>query len=422
MQRVAWWVAGIAFCTALAPGCSGGPRPGTESGCDSTHVRNLTDAATVQGAAGGGTASGIRDPFAALWQAVTVYERITAQGGWPTLPDSTRLRIGDSAPAVAALKRRLTVTGDLQASFLNPIRRHWNRNRFDAETEAALRRFQERHGLEPDGILGPRTRAALDVPAEVRAWQLRANLWRAQHAPQLGPGRVIVVNIPDYRLRGFEDGRSVLDMRVVVGTADDPTPSFSDLMTYVVFRPYWNIPTSIALEEIVPQIQRDSRVLQRKDLEVVVAASRDSVLADSVAVDWSRFETSGYMLRRRPGRRNPLGDVKFMFPNQYSVYLHDTPQDNLFRKKHRTFSHGCVRVEAPVDLGEFVLRGTPGWDRESIGDAMWVGETQTVSLPQPIPTHIVYWTAWVDDAGRVQFRDDIYHLDRAVAGDVASVP
>ena len=117
------------------------------------------------------------------------------------------------------------------------------------------------------------------------------------------------------------------------------------------------------------------------------------------------------MPRRRPGGRNPLGDVKFMFPNQYSVYLHDTPQDNLFRKKGRTFSHGCVRVEKPLDLAEFVLRDAAGWDRDSIGVAMWAGDTQTVHLPEPIPTHIVYWTAWVDDAGRVQFRDDIYHLD-----------
>jgi murein L,D-transpeptidase YcbB/YkuD len=394
MQRAAWWVVWIAACTPLAAGCS----------------RDDSRAP--------------RAPLAALWQAIAVYERIAARGGWPSLPDSTpaRVRIGDAGPVIAVLECRLAATGDLERSVLDPIRWRWGRNRFDVETEAALRRFQERHGLEPDGVLGPRTKAALDVPAAARAWQMRANLWRAQHAPQLGPGRVIVVNTPDYRLYGYEDARVVVDMRVVVGTADDPTPSFSDLMTYVVFRPFWNIPASIALEEIVPQIRRDPRVLERRNLEVVVAAVRDSVLADSVAVDWSRFDRSGYTLRGRPGRRNPLGDVKFMFPNQYSVYLHDTTRDDLFRKKQRTFSHGCVRVEKPVDLAEFVLHGTPGWDRESICNAMWVGETQTVSLSQPIPTHIVYWTAWVDEAGRVQFRDDIYGLDGAMGGDGAVVP
>jgi murein L,D-transpeptidase YcbB/YkuD len=369
-----------------------------------------------------GTTKEIHQGCAALWQAVTTYERIAAQGGWPTLPDTVRLRAGDSGPAVAILERRLEATGDLHLSHLDRIGRGWRRNRFDAETEAALRRFQERHGLDPDGVVGPRTKAALDVPAAVRVQQLRANLWRAQQAPQLAAGRAIVVNIPDFRLRAYEGERAVLEMRVIVGTSEDPTPSFSDRMTYVVFRPHWNVPTSIAVEEIVPQIRVDPQVLQRKNLEVVVASARDSVLPDSVTVDWSRFERSGYALRRRPGRRNPLGDVKFMFPNEHSVYLHDTPSDGYFRWKRRMFSHGCIRVEKPVDLAEFVLRGVPGWDRASIGNAMWVSETQTVRLPQPIPTHIVYWTAWIDEGGRVQFRDDIYKLDPPVVGETASLP
>jgi murein L,D-transpeptidase YcbB/YkuD len=187
MHRAAWWVVWIAACTPLATGCSrDDSKPGTKPGCDSIPGRGSTeirraadsDAARVRGAADG-------DRFASLWQAVGIYERIAARGGWPTLSDSASLRVGDTGPVVALLKRRLTATGDLPRSLVDPIPWRRNRKRFDAETEAALRRFQERHGLEPDGILGPRTRAALDVPAAVRAWQLRANLWRAQHAPQL---------------------------------------------------------------------------------------------------------------------------------------------------------------------------------------------------------------------------------------------
>jgi len=426
MQRAAWCVVWIALCAALATSC--GPDDTsltTEPMRDSTREARFAGtpqdsnsvAAPVDNGAGGAATNASQDRLAALWQALTVYERISAAGGWPALPENARLRIGDTGPVVPVLKRRLAATGDLRRSFFERVRHPLSRKLFDAQTETALRRFQERHGLEPDGILGPQTRAALDVPAALRVQQLRSNLWRAQHAPQLGAGRAIIVNIPDYHLHGYEAGHPVLDMRVVVGTADDPTPSFSALMTYVVFRPFWVVPTSIALEEIVPNIQRDPRVLQRKNLEVVVAGALDSVLADSATVDWARFETSGYMLRRRPGGRNPLGDVKFMLPNEYSVYLHDTPQENLFRKEDRTFSHGCVRVEKPLDLAEFVLRGTPGWERDSISTAMWVGQTRTVHLPEPIPTHLVYWTAWVDDRGRVQFRDDVYHLDGVTGGE-----
>src|SRR5262245_23949168 len=277
MQRAVLWIVWIAVCIPPASGWSGdGSNTAAESGqrdssCTQGSVGSSgftpSNPAPAQEAAGAGAADANGERLAALWRAVAVYERIAARGGWPTLPDSTRLELGDKTPVVAVLKRRLVATGDLPHSFLDPIRRFTTRNLFDVETENALRRFQKRHGLEPDGKLGRRTLAALDVPAATRATQLRSNLWRAQHAPSLGPGRAILVNIPDYRLRGYENGRAVLEMRVVVGTTDDPTPAFSDLMTYVVFRPYWKVPTSIAVEEIVPQIRRDPRVLQWRNLE-----------------------------------------------------------------------------------------------------------------------------------------------------------
>jgi murein L,D-transpeptidase YcbB/YkuD len=207
-------------------------------------------------------------------------------------------------------------------------------------------------------------------------------------------------------------------MRVVVGTEYNPTPAFSDTMTFIVFRPYWNIPESIVLEEMLPQLQRDPSSLQKKGIEAYAGAGDKARRVDLDDIDAARFATSGYRLRQRPGPRNSLGNVKFMLPNAHNIYLHDTPSDGLFEATDRSFSHGCVRVEKPLELAAFVLRDKPEWDREAIRAAMVGGDDdRTVSLAHPVPVHIVYLTAWVDPDGTVQFRDDVYGRDETAFSD-----
>jgi murein L,D-transpeptidase YcbB/YkuD len=348
------------------------------------------------------------EDFARLPEAISHYERIAVQGGWPSIVTGPRLELGSVGPRVDVLRQRLERSGDLQADRRGP-----NGNRFDAALQAAVRRFQARHGLTADGIVGQQTIEALDVSAAERLRQLRANIGRATIAPPATNGRAIVVNIPEYRLRAYDNGQPVLSMRVVVGNEYNPTPAFDDTMTFLVFRPYWNIPESIALEEMLPQLQRDPRVLKKKGIEAYTGEGEKTRTVDLEKIDAKDFATSGYLLRQRPGPQNPLGNVKFMLPNSYNIYLHDTPSDGLFQATDRNFSHGCVRVANPIELAEFALRGNPEWNGKAIRAAMADGDHRTVSLPQPIPVHIVYRTAWVAPNGVVEFRDDIYRLDVA---------
>jgi murein L,D-transpeptidase YcbB/YkuD len=222
--------------------------------------------------------------------------------------------------------------------------------------------------------------------------------------------RHVLVNVPSYQMQVVEGEKPVLAMRVIVGAPDTPTPLFSDNMTYVVFSPYWNIPESILREETLPRLAEDPEYLARNNMEVV-GTSGDVV--DAAAVDWSDDEaTKGLRFRQAPGPENALGLVKFIFPNHFSVYLHDTPGDALFKKPQRAMSHGCIRVEQPVALAEYVLAGRESWNGPRILKAMNAKEEQSVTLKDPLPVHIGYWTAWVEEDGGVTFTDDPYGLDR----------
>jgi murein L,D-transpeptidase YcbB/YkuD len=344
--------------------------------------------------------------YAALKKVLARYREVAAKGGWSTLPAGTTLRPGRPDPQVAALRAHLVATGDLEPSALAPSATPASTaSVFDAATREALKHFERRHGLAPDGRLDREVLAALNVPVEERIRQIELNLERWRWLPDTLGDRYVLVNIPTYHLTAVDHGQVALQMRVVTGKQDSPTPIFSDEMTTVVFSPYWNVPPDIARNETMPAVMRDPGYLGRNNLEVVRAGR----VLDPWAVDWSR--PGQVQFRQRPGARNALGGVKFMFPNQFDVYLHDTPADALFASVERDYSHGCVRLEKPFEMAQWVLRDRAEWTPEKIQAAMASGREQHIALKHHIPVYIVYETVWVDDDGTVEFREDVYGHD-----------
>jgi murein L,D-transpeptidase YcbB/YkuD len=246
-----------------------------------------------------------------------------------------------------------------------------------------------------------------------RIRQIGANLERWRWLPDDLGARHFLVNIPTYNLVAREDGRIVLTSRVVVGKTTNKTPVFSSAMTTVVFSPYWNIPDSIVAGETAPAVAKDSKYLARHNIEILRVSKSGADVVDPSDVDWDDAdELKSLAFRQKPGSENALGHVKFLFPNDFDVYIHDTPADELFARPNRAFSHGCVRVAEPEAIASYVLRGDAEWNQERIRQALNAGVEKQVKLAQPIPVHIVYFTAWVDDAGQVHFENDVYGYDR----------
>jgi murein L,D-transpeptidase YcbB/YkuD len=348
--------------------------------------------------------------YQGLRKAFQEYGAATAVGGWPGFTPGPKLVKGDQDARVEALRKTLAATGDL-----DPLE-NGGGALFDEGLEAAVKAFQRRHGLEPDGAVGAETATALNVPAAERLTQIRANLERWRWiTPDLGE-RYILVNIADFRVGVVEGGREVLSMPAIVGRAYRQTPEFSGRMSYLEINPTWTVPPKLAREDILPKLQKDWRYLQEKGIRVFRDWAEGAPEIDPAAVDWSRVkaDTLSYKFRQDPGPHNSLGRIKFMFPNKFDVYLHDTPERGLFSRAVRDFSSGCIRVERPIDLAEYVLRGDAAWTREKILAAIDSRETQVVNLRNPLSVHLLYWTAWLADDGRVQFREDIYLRDAAL--------
>jgi murein L,D-transpeptidase YcbB/YkuD len=329
--------------------------------------------------------------FARLQEALSEYRRLAATP-LPPLPALAKLHPGESHREVPGLRARLRALGDLPAGVASPS----ESTRYDAALVAAVESFQRRHGLADDGVIGAGTLAALSTPPAARVTQIQLAMERLRWLPYSWPERFIFVNIPEFRLRGFAAGNPSprVAMNVVVGEAESTekhkTPVLQADMTYVVFRPYWMVPTGIARKEIFPKLATDTSYLERHDM----------------------FLGGDGRVRQRPGNKNSLGLVKFIFPNPFHVYLHDTPSKSLFARSRRDFSHGCIRVADPPALAAFVLDGTPGWDAAHIEQAMLRGtDDHHVVLHAPIPVYIFYTTVVVDEAGGVHFFDDIYGHD-----------
>jgi len=288
---------------------------------------------------------------------------------------------------------------------------------FDPALVDAVKAFQARHGLEQDGLIGQNTLAELNVPAQERVRQILLNLERRRWMADNPGERYVFVNLADFELKVVDGPRTVFDTRVVVGAPYHRTPVFSGEMTYLELNPYWNVPPSIARKELLPKIKADPGYLAANNFELLSDWSESARVLDPHTIDWSAVtpERFTYKLRQGPGPGNALGFVKFMFPNQFNIYLHDTPARGLFARDVRDFSHGCIRVQDPETFGSFVLDRQPGWSLDAINAAIATGKRQIVSLEQPLPVHIAYLTAWVNKDGSVNFRRDVYGRDAILA-------
>lgn len=265
--------------------------------------------------------------------------------------------------------------------------------------------------LAPKHVEYARLRSALQNAAGTDRDVIELNMNRWRKMPDDLGERHIRINIPAFELEVHDGNAIPLKMKVVVGTNENKTPLFSGEMKYVVFSPYWNIPESILTKETLPKIQADPGYAKRQNLEVVKVSGKHLEIVDPDDIDWDRVGPSDIQLRQKPGDRNSLGLVKFIFPNRYNVYLHDTPTDSLFDRLTRNFSHGCIRVEKPQELAEYVLRDQSEWTPERIGSAMHAGQENHVSLKKPLPVYILYFTAWVDDSGMLHTEKDVYGYD-----------
>ena len=344
-----------------------------------------------------------------LRNALRTYRAIASRGGWPSLPPGPPMRRGSRGPRVVALRNRLAASLDLPATGPSAV--------FDGAVENAVRRFQVRCGLDPSGIVSAGELEQLNVSAAQRVRQIELNMERWRWLPGTLGSRYILVNIPDYRLDVMDGGQSVLAMRVVVGKEYSRTPVFSDTMTDIVFHPAWNIPASIAQQELGDSVRVDSDYLSKHQMHVYAGPSKDSPEVDAKGHDLGSIfsEGSNYSIRQDPGPKNPLGRIKFLFPNRFNVYLHDTPAGHLFNRQERDFSHGCIRIERPVDLANYLLPIQDGWGPERVANALdGTDEEKWVKVPHPIRVHILYWTAWADPDGTVEFRDDLYGIDEVL--------
>ncbi len=342
--------------------------------------------------------------YFALRRVLADYQRQWLAGDWPVVPGGTTLRPGMSDPRLPLLRQRLQAGGDLAAGGGSD-------SSFDPALVAALKRFQRRHGLAPDGVLGRRTLAELNVPLTTRIRQLELNLERWRWLPKSLGAHHILVNIADFRLTVVEDDRPVLSMPVVVGTAYRKTPVFSGRLSYLELSPYWYVPPTILREDLLPKVKADPGLLAARHFEIVGWDGATTI--DPATIDWQQIDAENFpgMLRQRPGPWNPLGRIKFMFPNPYAVYLHDTADPGLFGREVRSFSSGCIRIQQPFALARYLLAHNPAGAELDLGAAALSAIPLRVDLADPLPVHILYWTAWVDGDGRVNFRDDIYRRD-----------
>lgn len=327
----------------------------------------------------------VNPAYGSLKKELDRYYNIVKAGGWPQVPAVKTLKLGASAPAVALIKRRLQISGDMPGKDTTAL--------FNDTLDAAVRRFQQHLGYTPTGVVNAQLVKDMNVTAEKRLEQILINMDRMRWMPTEPSGQLIVVNIPEFVLHVYEDKKKAFDMNVVVGKEGHNTVSFSGDLSTIVFSPYWNVPPSIVKNEILPKLSSNPGYLASQNMEQV--------------------GTEGGLpkIRQLPGDKNSLGRVKFLFPNSFNIYFHDTPAKSLFERDKRAYSHGCIRLAEPEKMAQYLLRNNSEWTPEKIADAMNQDKEQYVKLQKPVPVMITYYTAWVDESGLLNFRDDIYSHD-----------
>ena len=344
--------------------------------------------------------------YARLKQVLIRYRQIEAEEGWPVITGKT-LAKGSKGDHVASLKKRLHLTGELEEIIPE------HENHFDAELEHAVRLFQKTHKLKENGIANAETLKLMNVPVAKRIQQLRLDMERWRWMPR-DLDRYILVDIPDFSMKVIEDGKTALQMKTVVGKTKHPTPTFSGRMSTIELNPHWNVPVSIIRNEIVPETKRDPSYIARHRIKIYQDWRHKSqeILPEDIEWDKINAQKFSYRLVQDPGAHNSLGRVKFLFPNVHDIYMHDTPSRSLFKRKERAFSHGCIRLEHPVDLAEHLLKDDHHWNRKQIQKMIGTGKHTRIALKNPIPVYITYFLVEVDDSGYPYFRKDFYEYNR----------
>ncbi|HEV7332922.1 MAG TPA: L,D-transpeptidase family protein [Flavisolibacter sp.] len=328
----------------------------------------------------------VHEPYRLLKEKLALYHGIVKNGGWPEIPAVKSLKKGDSSATVTLVKRRLQLSGDMAGNDTSRI--------FNDTLEVAVRRFQQSMGYTPSGVINAQLVKDMNVPPRLRLEQILLNMERMRWMPTEPSGQLIMVNIPEFILHVYEGKQKAFTMNVVVGKEGHNTVSFTGDLSTIVFSPYWNIPPSIVKNEILPAMERNPGYLESQNME--------------------QTGTEGGLpvIRQRPGPKNSLGRVKFLFPNSFNIYFHDTPAKSLFNRDKRAYSHGCIRLAEPEKMAQYLLRNNPEWTPEKISAAMSSNKEQYVKLSEPIPVIITYYTAWVDETGLLNFREDIYEHDK----------
>lgn len=347
--------------------------------------------------------------FSTLTDALNFYEALQTSGEIRNIPRGPSLRLNDTHPHIPLLRHQLQLMGDLapdSATSEDP-------ERFDSALHAALLRFQKRHGAEVDGILGRQSRRLLNTSPAERVKQIKVNIARQQRFGTPVAPHYIQVNIPEYKLRLYEQGRVTLDMKTIIGRKKRQTPVFDTLINTLVINPSWNVPKSIAFKDIIPKWAEDPDYLAKHNLQIRAGWGPNSaIIPADQAIPASLYQGAEYLrFYEPPHAKNTLGQFKFLSHSNYAIYLHDTPAKQLFNKTQRAFSSGCIRLEKAQDLADALLTLTGRAEQGKLDRLTKTDRTHNIPLRAPIPLYVVYWTAWLDDSGDINFRDDIYHRD-----------